>query len=197
MRSLAASLAALVLCAVAAAGCGGGKADHLSQKDAQALTVARAELDDALDTEETLRTSHEEAVRLRAQARRIIRRGRLEDGKRPDEFGLAALGRLNRVVPSLVLGHADGSIRALDTKTTASFMRYAVSDPQKALYPAAQQEVASIEHVTGADDVGSDTTIGGRLGKQKAGAYLTEAERDVRRPWPGLAARLAKARDGL
>jgi hypothetical protein len=196
MRTLAAASATLVLCAVAVTGCG-GKADHLSDQDAQALTVARAELDDALDTEETLRTSHEEAIRLRTRARKIIRQGKLDDGKRPDEFGLAALGRLNQVVPSLVLGHADGSIRALDTKTTASFMRYAVSDPQKALHPAAEQEVASIEHVTGADDVGADTVVGGRLGKQKVGSYLQEAERDVRRPWPDLAERLAKARDGL
>jgi hypothetical protein len=196
MRTLAAFLAALALSALAVAGCG-GKAEHLSQKDAQALTVARAELDDALDAEETVRTSHEEATRLRTRAQRIIKQGKLKDGREPDEFGLAALGRLNQVVPSLVLGHADGSIRALDTETTASFMRYALSDPQKALYPAAQREVAVMEHVTGAGDVGPDTTIGGRLGKQKVGAYLQEAERDVRRPWPGLARRLAKARDGL
>jgi outer membrane murein-binding lipoprotein Lpp len=196
MRTLAAALAALVLCALAVAGCG-GKADHLSSADAQKLTVARAQLDDALDTEETLRTSLEEAARLRARARAIIRRGKLEDGKPPDEFGLSALGRLNQLVPSLVLGHADGSVRALDTKETAAFMRYATTDSAKALYPAAQHEVTSIEGVTGADDVGADTTVGGRLGRQKVGAYLKEAERDVRRPWPGLADRLARARDGL
>jgi hypothetical protein len=197
MRAFSAALAAaLVLCAVAVAGCG-GKAGHLSRDDAQKLTVARAQLDDALDTEETLRTSLDEAARLRARARKIIHDGKLDDGKRPDEFGLAALGRLNQVVPSLVLGRPDGSIRALDKEETAAFMRYATTDPSKALYPAARHEVGSIEDVAGADDVGADTTIGGRLGRQKVGAYLKEAERDIRRPWPGLADRLAKARGDL
>jgi hypothetical protein len=196
MRRLAALVAVLVLCALAATGCG-GKAQQLSREDAQSLTVARAQLDDALDTEETLRTSLGEATRLRARAQRIIRQGKLEDGEAPDEFGLAALGRLNDVVPSLVLGHPDGSIRALDTKATAAFMRYATTDSSRALYPAAQHEVSTMEKVTGADDVGPDTVIGGRLGRQKVGPYLQEAERDVQRPWPDLAKRLAKARGDL
>jgi hypothetical protein len=196
MRRLAALVAVLVLCALAASGCG-GKAEHLSKDDAQALTVARAQLDDALDTEETLRTSLGEATRLRTRAQHIIRRGKLDDGKRPDEFGLAALGRLNELVPSLVLGHPDGSIRTLDRRATAAFMRYATTDSSRALYPAAQHEVAAMEKVAGADDVGPDTTIGGRLGRQKVGPYLQEAERDVQRPWPELAKRLAKARGDL
>ena len=64
-------------------------------------------LDDAIDTEETLRTSR---VRGTPAAPRrfsaIVSDGSFEDATL-DEFGLAALGELRLVVPSLVIADAD------------------------------------------------------------------------------------------
>ena len=57
MRS--AALVALLAVALALTAC--GDAEELSKEDAQTLTTSREDLDDALDTEETLRTSKEEA----------------------------------------------------------------------------------------------------------------------------------------
>ncbi len=201
MRWLAAAVAVLCLGALALAGCGGaGKADKLSSDDARELANSRSDLDDALDTAETLRTSRAEARRLRARARKIISEGSLEGSGKPDEFGLAALGRLRDVAPSLV-EELDGSVRSLNRKETMAFLAYAESDPARALFPAAEEEVANIERVTGAKDVGTDTKIPrvppAASGRQTVSQYLREAERDTRRLWPQLSRRLAKARDGL
>jgi len=170
-----------------------GDADELSKKDAQTLTTSREDLDDALDTEETLRTSKEEAASLRLKVQKIIGRGAFENGGKPDEFGLAALGELRDLVPSLVLERGDAVV-ALDTAATKEFMAQAVNDPAAALYLPAKSEVDSIVKVTAGDDVGPDTKV---RGKQTVSAYLTAAERDVRAVWPRLADRLKSTREGL
>ena len=189
MRS--AALAALLALALGLTAC--GDADELAKKDAQTLTTSREDLDDALDTEETLRTSKEEAASLRIKVQRIIGRGAFENGGKPDEFGLAALGELRDLVPSLVLERGD-SVVALDSAATKEFVAQAVSDPAAALYLPAKSEVDSITEVTEGDDVGPDTKV---RGNQTVSAYLTGAERDVRPVWPRQAARLKAAREGL
>ncbi len=189
MRS--ALLIVLVGAAAALAAC--GDAEKLSGQDATTLAMARENLDDALDTEETLRTSKEEAASLRIKVQRIIGRGAFENGGRPDEFGLAALGELRELVPSLVLERG-GSVKALDTAATREFMAQAVSDPAAALYLPAKNEVDAIVKVTGGDDVGPDTKV---RGDQTVSAYLTGVERDLRAVWPRLAERLKAAREGL
>jgi hypothetical protein len=194
MRLLAAALTVLCLGGFALLGCS-GKTDKLSKQDARELANSRSDLDDALDTAETLRTSDSEARRLRARVQKIIGDGSLEGKGKPDEFGLAALGRLRDLAPSLVVEDG-GSVRALDGEETSAFLTYAVKDPARALYPAAQREVANIERVTGGGDVGPDTKIP-KLRDQTVEAYLREARRDTRSLWPSLSRRLAKAREGL
>ncbi len=73
-----AALAAIALALPVATGC--GAPDELSRADARELADARERLDDAIDTEETLRTSKAEARRLRAGVREIVARGAFEAG---------------------------------------------------------------------------------------------------------------------
>ena len=188
MRSPA--LIVVLAACLALAAC--GDAEKLSKQDAQTLTTSREDLDDALDTEETLRTSKEEAASLRIKVQKIIRRGSFENGGKPDEFGLAALGELRELVPSLVLERGD-QVVALDTAATKEFVAQAVNDPAAALYVPAKREVDSITEVVGADDVGPDT----KVGDQTVTEYLRETERDIQPVWPKLADRLESAREDL
>lgn len=195
MRS---ALLIILLALGALAGC--GDAAELSKDDVRTLEASRSDLDDALDTEETLRTSKSEALALRTKVQKIVGQGSFENGGKPDEFGLAALGELRELVPSLVLERGN-SVIALDQAATRAFLAKAVSDPPGALYPAAADEVDTIEKIVGGDDVGPDTEIPpsspGASGNQTVTEYLREAERDVRRVWPSLARRLAAAREEL
>ena len=197
-------MALFVVAALAIAGvfsgCG-GDAEQLSKGATVEFQNSRSDLDDALDTTETLRTSHAEAARLRARVRRIIGEGSFENGGKPDEFGYAALGQLRDVAPSLMV-EQDGSLRSLDAPVARSFLRYAVSDPKRALHPAAEEEVDNLEQVLDhADHVGPDTRlrdgVRGIATRQTVSAYLAEAQRDVEADWPDLGRRLGEMRDDL
>jgi hypothetical protein len=187
---LVAAITALLALGLVAGGC--GDAEELSKQDSQTLHTSRSDLDDALDTEETLRTSKEEARTLRAKVQKIIGRGSFENGGKPDEFGLAALGELRELVPSLVLERGDAVV-ALDEQATRAFMADAIGDPAKALYGPAKEEVDSMTDVAGGDDVGPET----KVPPETVADFLQSAERDVRPVWPSLAARLKKAREAL
>lgn len=184
-------LIAVAALGLALAGC--GDARELSKEDARTLATSRADMDDALDTEETLRTSKAEALTLRTKVQKIISRGSFENGGKPDEFGLAALGELRDLVPSLVLERGSAVI-ALDQAASKAFLAKATSDPAGALYLPAKDEVDSIEKVVGGDDVGPETKV--RAG-QTVPQYLKAVERDVRPVWPRLAERLKAAREDL
>jgi outer membrane murein-binding lipoprotein Lpp len=166
-RVLSAAAAAALL-----AGCGGTA--KLDSDDARRLATARAELDDAIDTEETLRTDPEEARRLVGLVRRRL-------GGPPN--------RVEEVVPSLV--DSDGR---LDGRAVRSFLRYAEDDAPMAMLPPAEE---AVETSTGAlEDADADTKIP-TLENRTAEAYLEEAERDTRPIWPDLADRLSDARGDL
>jgi len=74
MRLLAGATA-LFACAVLA-GC--GAPDKLSEREGTALLDAREVLDSTIDTHETLRTSPEEARRIRREVQKIVSRGAFE-----------------------------------------------------------------------------------------------------------------------
>lgn len=162
--------------------------------------VARERLDDAIDTEETLRTSPARARELRRRVQSIVSEGAFE-AEKLDEFGLAALGRLQLAVPSLVETDADGVPVALDRPATQAFLRYAERDAPRALLAPAEDAVESIAQVVERTGAGPETRIPKRGGTPSLGpsvnAYLGEAERDVDRIWPGLAQRLRELREGL
>ncbi len=188
--------AAIVACAFLA-GC--GAPEKLSERDGTALLDAREVLDATIDTEETLRTSPEEARRIRNEVQEIVSRGAFE--MEPlDEFGLAALGELQQIAPSLVQTDKDGVPKSLDRPATREFIRFAVRDADRALLGPAQDQVAAIEDVIETADPGPDTDIPTRRGKSvglSVGEYLRGSERDVRPIWPGLGKRLNTLRDGL
>jgi hypothetical protein len=166
-----------LLIAVAAAallaGCDGGTAE-LDPDDARRLAAARAELDDAIDTEEVLRTDPEEARRLL----RVVRR-RLDGPP----------ARVEEVVPSLV--DPDGR---LDRRAVRAFLDYAESDAAMAMLPPAEEAVDTATDAL--EDADPETKIP-TLEDRTAEAYLEEAERDVRPIWPDLGDRLGEARDDL
>jgi hypothetical protein len=195
VRRGAGLIAAAVALGSLAAGC--GDIEELGKRDATTLHASRSDIDDALDTEETLRTSKARATALRTKVQRIVSRGAFENGGKPDEFGLAALGELRELVPSLVLERGE-SVIDLDQAATRAFLAKATTDPAAALYPAAKSEVDSIEKVVGADGVGKDTVVPatspGASSDETVIEYLRETEGDVRPVWPRLADRLKSAR---
>ena len=174
------------------AGC--GAPDELSRLDALEFADSRERLDDALDTEETLRTSPREARRIRAEVRRIVSKGSFE-AKVLDEFGLAALGELQQVVPSLVETDSDGVPKNLDRPALRAFLRYAETDPERALLGPATDEVAAIERTVADSDADGDTRVptpnGEGIEDKTVDEYLRTAESDLKPIWPKLAERLS------
>jgi hypothetical protein len=170
-------LALLLLVAAGLAGCGGTAT--LDKDDANALKASRAELDNALDTTESIRTSKAEARRLVREVRRL-KRNLSQDNLR----------KLEELVPSLVAGHP----AKLDESATRAFLGYATSVPAKALRGPVKHEVDEIDNALG--DADPDTKIP-TLDDQSAEAYLKEAAGDVRALWPDLAKRLDGVREDL
>ncbi len=188
MRAALVALAA----AVAVAAC--GAPEELSEDDGRELAAARERLDDAIDTEETLRTSKVEARRLVRRVRALLADGSLES-KRLDEFGIAKLGLLRDVVPSLVVVSERGSPRALDRPATTAFLRFAERDPQRAMLGPARDQVDVIVQTIEGGDAGESTRI--PILRVSTEAYLREAERDLLPIWPALAGRLREVREAL
>ena len=162
---VAAAVAAALL---GAAGC--GAPDSLDSDDDRALATAREGLDDALDTEETIRTS---PAMGRALATQVERAG--DDAT-----------AVERLVPSLV---DDGEI---DSEAVSGFVRYAASDAPRALLIPAQREVDAMVEVI--DDSGADgDTEVPHARDQPMDRYLDEVERDIRDVWPSLSKELDEA----
>lgn len=188
--------AALVACAILA-GC--GAPDQLSERDGTVLLDAREVIDDTIDTEETLRTSPEEARRIRRKVQKIVSRGAFETAP-PDEFGLAALGELREIAPGLVETNSNGVVESLDRPATRAFLRYATTDADRALLKPANDELFAIEEVVRDAEPGLDTEIPPRRGESldlTVGEFLRGTERDLEPIWPALAKRLASLRGDL
>jgi hypothetical protein len=151
-------------------GCGGTA--ELSDDEAKTLQSARERLDDAIDTEEVLRTDRGEARRLAREVRRHASR----------------TARIRRVAPSLVTRGGQ-----LDRRALGVFLARATSDAPAALRLPAAREVERM--VTTLEDKDHETKV--EPLRQTADAYLAEATRDVRPIWPDLARRLRRARDEL
>ena len=195
MRLLAGATA-LLACAILA-GC--GAPEKLSEPDGTALLDAREVIDGTIDNAETLRTSPEEARRIRREVQKIVSRGAFETAPL-DEFGLAALGELREIVPGLAETDAQGVVESLDRPATRAFLRYATSDAKRALRKPANDEVFAIEEVIRKAEPGPDSDI--PRGRTESPAltvdeFLRGTERDLKPIWPDLARRLATLRDGL
>jgi hypothetical protein len=179
---------------------GCGAPDELSREDAERLGLAAERFDDAIDTHETLRTSPAEARRLRSKAQAIVSRGAFESS-RLDEFGLAALGELQMIVPSLVFTDGEGTPTHLDRASTRVFLRFAVSDPGRALAGPIRREVDAIERVLDDSEADGATRVP-RVARIAAGDrtvadLLRRLERDLRPAFPRLADSVRRAREDL
>jgi hypothetical protein len=162
---LAAALAAALL---GAAGC--GAPDKLDGDDDRALATAREGLDDALDTEERIRTSPSMGRRLAARVERA--------GDDPRA--------VRRLVPSLV---DDGQV---DSEAASAFVRYAATDAPRALLIPATREVDRMLEVI--DDSGADgDTDVPHARDQPMSRFLDEVERDIRDIWPSLSKNLEQS----
>jgi hypothetical protein len=191
-------LALLALAATALlAGCGGDEPpDTLNREDSRALLAARERLDEAIDTEEAIRTSKTEARRLVKVVRRIAEGGGLERGGGGDDFSQAALEQVQEAAPSLVRVDSKGRPTALDTEATETFLAYAETDAARALLRPARRAVGSLARVAEDSDAGPETKVQGAGGKT-VGGLLEESEADVKPIWPALARRLDDARGNL
>jgi hypothetical protein len=161
-------LAAVAAALVGAAGC--GAPDSLDSDDDRDLATAREALDDALDTEETIRTAPEMARALVAQVRRAG-----DDAP-----------AVERAVPSLV---EDGEV---NSEAANAFVRYAATDASRALLIPATDAVDAMTEVI--DDSGADgDTEVPHADDQPMERFVGEVERDIADVWPALAQELADA----
>jgi hypothetical protein len=158
--AIAAATALLVGC---------GAPERLDRHDSLVVTQARERLDDAVDTEETLRTSPAEARRLRAEVRRALAKG--------DRAALA------QAAPSLV------SHGRIDRGSAAAFLAHP-GDSKAALRRPAEREVDTI--VDGLDDADGHTKLP-TAGDQTAGSFTDETAAELKPIWPDLAKRLRDA----
>jgi hypothetical protein len=144
------SLVVAVALAAAITAC--GTPDELSRGDGRQLEMSR---DRALAAA-ALRTrlaSPGKADRTLRKVRAIVASGALEP-KRLDEFGLAALGRLRLVAPSLVVVDRLEIPRELDRPGLTAFLANARTDPDAATKTPAQTEIRAIDSLI--DDAGAD-----------------------------------------
>ena len=132
--------------------------------------------------------------------RRIISDGSLE-AEPLDEFGLASLGELQQVVPSLVETDIDGVPKDLDRPALRTFLRFARTDPRRALRGPVAAEVDAIDETLEDSGADGDTRVPPRdreaLSDETVDEYLRGLERDVRPVWPDLARRLRSTREEL
>jgi hypothetical protein len=172
--------------------CGG--AEELPETDGAQLALSRDRIEAAIQTERRLRTSDGAADRLLSRVRKIVATGALEP-KQLDEFGLAALGELRLVVPSLVVTDRLEIPRELDRDALRAFLAEAKSDPAAAMKPAAQGEVERIGALLEDADAESDSEI--PVADQTASEYLESLAKQLRPIWPDLADELTAIRSDL
>ena len=161
-----------------------GAPDELSRGDTATLSTSREALEDAVKTEAELR-SPAKLERIQRKVRELVATGSFE-AEQLDEFGLATLGELQQIVPSVVETDADGVPVKLDRPALRVFLRYAASDPKRALLGPVEEEVDRIERVIKDADADEETKVGGETVER----FVRGVERDLRPVWPALAERL-------
>lgn len=189
MRLATILLAALL--ATTAVACGSPK---LSEQDGADLRLARDRAIAAVTTEQRIADSPAAAERLLARVRKIVASGAFE-AKQLDEFGLAALGELRLVAPSLVIVDRQEVPRQLDRPALTAFLEQVLTDPSKALKPAATVEVANIDRIVESSGAGADSDIPG-VG-MTVDVYLADLAARLEPVWPDLAAKLQATRAAL
>ena len=180
-------LALAVAFAATLAACGGAP-DELSRGEGRELELARDRAVAAVDLEAELRRSPESTSRVLARVRKIVATGALEP-RRLDEFGLAALGELRLVAPSLVVVDRLDVPRELDREALSALLAEAASDPSAASKVPARKEVERIERLLTDADAASDTRV--PIVGATVGDYRDELAARLRATWPDLASEVS------
>jgi len=147
------SLGACAAVALAVAGCGG--ADELDKGNANSLEADKATLTDDVQAIAAIDQDKAEAKRLvNSIAKTIILYQRFQKvaesvvgntGNSLNEgAGEEALRLIAKDVPSIVIGGSSESPTGLDTKATRTYIRYAASDPRRALAGPVSDHVRSM-----------------------------------------------------
>jgi hypothetical protein len=170
--------------ALAATVVGCGASEELSRDEGRQLEIARDRTLAALDLHARLSRSPGEADHVLAQVRQIVRSGALEP-ERLDEFGLAALGRLRLVAPSLVIVDRREIPRELDRRALTAFLEDAETDADAATRLPAETEVAKIDELLEEADADDDTRV--PIVGATVDAYRAGLASRLRAVWPDLA----------
>jgi hypothetical protein len=178
----------LIAVALAATLSACGSPDELSQIDGRELELASDRIGAAIELNERIRSSPEGAERVLARVRKIVSSGALEP-KRLDEFGLAALGELRLVAPSLVIVDRQEIPRQLDREALTALLDHATTDEDAATRVPAEKEVDRIRALLAETDAGGETQI--PLLETTVADYRGELAGRLRPVWPDLARALA------
>jgi hypothetical protein len=179
------TILAVVLAATVAA-C--GSPDELSQAEGRQLEIARDRIAATVELNRRLARSPEDADRLLASVRKIVANGALEQ-RQLDEFGLAALGELRLVAPSLVIVDRLEIPRELDREGLTALLENAKTDPDAATRIPAEKEVERIEQLLGDADAGADTHV--PVLDVSVSGYRRDLAMRLRPLWPDLAGEIS------
>lgn len=161
-----------------------GAPDELSPSEGRALEIARDRAVAAVELNRQLSESPAVAERVLGRVRKIVATGALEP-QRLDEFGLAALGELRLVAPSLVIVDRQEVPRELDRPALTALLENAETDVDAATRIPAEKEVAEIDDLLTARDAGPDTRI--PVLDATVSDYREELAAQLRLAWPDLA----------
>jgi hypothetical protein len=165
-----------------------GSPEDLSQAEGRELELARDRIVAAIDLNEKLRSSPANAARVLGRVRKVVASGALEP-KQLDEFGLAALGELRLVAPSLVIVDRQEIPRALDREALTALLDNARTDVSAATRIPAEKEVARLERLLDDTDASGDTRI--PVLKTTVANLRGDLAGRLRPVWPDLASELA------
>jgi outer membrane murein-binding lipoprotein Lpp len=198
MRSLL--LVAAVGAAALVAGCGGS--NKLSEGDANSLQADKETLADDVQAIAAIDGNKAEAKRLVRSVEKTIvlyerfrKIGESVGGATGGSFsqgaGEAALRLIAKDVPSIVIGGSSQSPTGLDAKATKVYLRYAASDPRRALRGPVTEHVRSM--LLDVEDASPDTNVP-TLHNQTVEQVLSRTAASLQPYYPDQAAQLrAKA----
>ena len=165
-----------------------GSPDELSQTEGRELELARDRIVAAAELNERLRSSPTSADRVVARVRRIVASGAFESRKL-DEFGLAALGELRLVAPSLVIVDRQEVPRELDRDALAALLDHAKTDEDAATRIPVEKEVERIDSLL--DDADADGATRVPVLETTVTDYRGDLAGRLRPVWPDLATAVA------
>jgi hypothetical protein len=184
-----------------AAGCG---TDKLDTGDANSLQADKKTIDDDVQAIQAIDGDRAEARRLvNSITRTLVIYERFQKAAQgaggaigsslQQGAGEQALSLIAKDVPSIVIGGSSSSPTGLDTAATKAYIRYAASDPRRALRGPVTDHVRSM--LIDVQDASPDTKVP-TLHDQTVKQVLDAAAGELQPYWPDQAARLGAKANG-